>query len=502
MTATTRHDARARVAVVGGGFTGALFALQLARKTTAPVAILIIEPRAVLGAGVAYSTADPSHRINVPASRMSIFGDDPAHFERWFRDSGAIESDPDAVWKDGTVFPRRADFGRYVAEMVARESHSRSDVTVDHVEALATAITRTGHGYIVELSRGGKIAADIVVLAVSHPPPSLPALVAEHLADDPALIADPWQPNALQRIGSGDDVLIIGTGLTMADIVASLGRSGHAGKITAFSRHGLLSRGHAASSVPFDRFKDFVPPKTALELSRAVRDVTARAVREGIPWQAVLDDVRANGQRLWGALGEPEKRRLLRHLRAYWDVHRYRVAPQVEAELHRRREAGSFRVLAASLRSARRRQDKIEIVLHPRRSPPDTAERISVDTVIVTTGPAHGSVVERNQALFALARQGRLRPDALGLGIEVNGLSQAIGTDGKADGTLLVVGPLARGTFGELMGLPQIAGQSTDVASQVAAWLALRRNEKSSSDFPTDSLPAKLLQKQQTNIRI
>ncbi len=36
----------------------------------------LLEPRAVPGAGVAYSTAEPSHHINVPASRMQLAGEE------------------------------------------------------------------------------------------------------------------------------------------------------------------------------------------------------------------------------------------------------------------------------------------------------------------------------------------------------------------------------------------------------------------------------------------
>ena len=50
-----------RVAIVGGGFSGAVTAMHLARKSTIPLAIDIIEPRAMLGGGVAYSAVDPAH---------------------------------------------------------------------------------------------------------------------------------------------------------------------------------------------------------------------------------------------------------------------------------------------------------------------------------------------------------------------------------------------------------------------------------------------------------
>src|SRR5258708_25099372 len=100
-----------RVVVVGGGFSGVAFSVQLARKTKMPVAIDVVEPRALLGAGLAYSTSDPSHRINVPASKMSVFADQPGHFEDWLRRGDEFANDAGVwSWPSGQAYPRRAVF--------------------------------------------------------------------------------------------------------------------------------------------------------------------------------------------------------------------------------------------------------------------------------------------------------------------------------------------------------------------------------------------------------
>ncbi len=89
---------RPSVAIIGGGFSGAAFALHLLRD--APdlrVHLTMIEPGATLGAGLAYSTPDPEHRINVAAARMAVFAEDPAQFDRWFRAGGGPAQDPQSV---------------------------------------------------------------------------------------------------------------------------------------------------------------------------------------------------------------------------------------------------------------------------------------------------------------------------------------------------------------------------------------------------------------------
>lgn len=456
------------VAIIGGGFSGAFCAAELAAKAAGPLRIVVIEPRATLGAGVAYSATDPAHRINVPAARMTLFPETPAHFDAWLRAGSELAEDSQALWPDGNAYPRREVFGRYVAELVAQRGQARAGVTISHLRDSAVSAEPGRHGYSVTLSRGETLAADILVLAVSHPPPAAPALIAA-LGDDLAIIQNPWQPGALEAIDPDHDILIIGTGLTMADVVASLARRGHSGRITAFSRRGQLSRGHAFVATQFAWFTENEPPRTALGLTRRIRALITLAARDNMPWQAVLDDVRANARRIWDALELSEKRRLLRHLRSFWDSHRYRVAPQVEQAVANKRADKSLRVLAASLRGATREGARIVVQLHPRMAPPDALVTLSVDTVIVTTGPAHGGIVARHPVLASLAAAGALQADALGLGIEVDDQSRAIRPDGGTDSRLFVAGPLARARFGELMGLPQVAAQPSAVAAEVAA---------------------------------
>jgi uncharacterized NAD(P)/FAD-binding protein YdhS len=465
-----RSDDRRQVVVIGGGFSGSFFAAQLAAHTNVPLHIAVIEPRPALGGGVAYSTRDLAHRVNVPAARMTLYPDNPTDFDDWVRGSGELAADPEALWDDGSAYPRRAAFGRYVAEIVASRAAARPGVSIEHVRDEAGAVRRTADGYAVERAQGTPLHADIVVLATSHPPPAAPRRIAEALGHDARLVSNPWHPDALDGIDLKDDVAIIGTGLSMADVVASLDQRGHLGKITAFSRRGLLPRGHAPAQA-FTCFAGNITPDTALALSRLVRRMVAEAAGNGVPWQAVFDDLRGNGQKIWSRLDAAERRRFLRHLRVFWDSHRYRIAPQIEAVLRRKMHDGTLAVLAASLAETRPGPNKIVLAIHPRRKPAAYREQLLVNRVIVTTGPAHGSMVEQLPVLHSLARQGLLQPDPLGLGVLVDGHGQVIATNGIAAATLLVAGPLAREQYGELMGMPQVSAQANEVATRVASVL-------------------------------
>lgn len=464
-TAPPPRPADRPIVVVGGGFTGAAVAFHLVEHL-GNRAVTIVEPRPGLGAGVAYSTGDPSHRINVPAAKMSLVPSDPAHFERWLAATGALAGDDAAVLADGRAFPQRALFGRYVGEHLAP---ALAGGGLRHVREPAVAVARAGVGYAVRLASGAVLPAAAVVIATSHPPPEPPAVLAAALAGHPGFVPDPWAAGALAAVGRHDRVLVVGTGLTMADVVATLDRQGHEGPITAISRRGQRSRGHAA--VPAAPDGDFAtaPATTAVALLARIRAAVADAAGRGLPWQAVLDAVRAQGPAIWRALPDGERLRLLAHLRPFWDTHRFRIAPQVEAMLAARERAGTLEIRAARLLAAAPAGAHITATLRPRGGAPALS---AWDRVVVTTGPAHDRIFATHPLLSALAAAGLARPDRYGLGIAVDAAARALGADGAQPG-LFVAGPLARGTFGELMGLPEVAEHAEFVARGVDRHLAL-----------------------------
>ena len=465
-----------RVVIVGGGFSGAVAAIHLAGLLPAPAQIEVIEPRAMLGGGVAYSATDPAHRINVPATRMVVFAGDPTQFDRWMRMNAVLDGDPAALWHDGEAFPQRGVFGRYIAQLAADAGRARPGIILRHVRDSAVEIAAAAAGYRVTLSGGATLPADLVILAVSHPPPAMPvALRAVHAQGAP-VIADPWRPGALDAIPPDAGVVVVGTGLSMADAAATLDRRGHRGPILAVSRRGLLSRGHAFGDAAKRSWFETAPVcRTALGLTRAIRAQIDAAGAAGAPWQAVFDDVRSSAPRLWAALDVAERRRLVRHIRPFWDVHRFRVAPQPEAAIAAMRARGQFSSVAASLRWAAWDGDTIALTLHPRRAPEDSVRRVEAGAVIVTTGPGHGSILATNLALASLAAAGLVQDDAAGLGLEVDAAYRAVGRDGSARPDLFVAGPLARGRVGELMGLPQVSAHAQEVAELAATWLRRRQ---------------------------
>jgi hypothetical protein len=56
-----------------------------------------------------------------------------------------------------------------------------------------------------------------------------------------------------------------------------------------------------------------------------------------------------------------QRQRFVRHARAYWDVHRHRVAPEVQTQLSSLRAAGRLEIIAARIVDGEQRKDAITL---------------------------------------------------------------------------------------------------------------------------------------------
>lgn len=460
------------VAIIGGGFTGAAIAYHLDRAVDAPhrPEIVVIEPRPAIGRGLAYSTSDPAHRLNVSANRMSLDPQEPLQFEAWYNRHGEGLADADAVLDDGRIFPRREAFGRYVGEALAP---ALAAGRIRHRRAAAVRVDWLDGQFRIGFSDATAMWADIVIIATTHPPPTVPAVFNDVIRHDRRLIADPVRSGALDGIEPDDRVLIVGTGLTMADIVASLALRGHRGAITAFSRRGQRSAIYPPQNAT--AFGDFLahPARSARALLHNARETVKRAEHEGLPWQVVFDRLRDQGQEIWFHLPVTERRRLVRHLRAYWDARRFRIAPQVQAVLEDHERGGRLRIVKAHALGVTPHAAGISTRLSlPGKG--GSAITVETDHVVIATGPAHGRIGVDVPFIGSLMRSGLLRHDDVGLGLATDVRGHAIGVDNTSHPALLVGGPLARGTFGELMGLPEVSRYAFDIARETAHLLRQR----------------------------
>lgn len=132
------------VIIVGGGASGTLLAVQLLRDRSAHVRVTLVEKGQQPGLGLAYSTSNPSHLLNVRAANMSAFADDPDHFVRWLasdRDAGELHC------ADRFCFAPRKIYGRYIGSLLERSwraMHIRAGCASSGVNAPPSPKPRPG----------------------------------------------------------------------------------------------------------------------------------------------------------------------------------------------------------------------------------------------------------------------------------------------------------------------------------------------------------------------
>ena len=457
---------------MGGGFAGASLAIQAVRAAPRPLDITIIEPKAEVGRGLAYSTDDPDHRLNAPAFVHSAIPEDMLHFSRWARATGLPARDPEALQPDGGAYFRRRDFGRYLAETLAQHADwAETSSRISHLRASATDAAFGGGPVRVLTDDGREIAADRVVIATGNPTPRLPASIPRPWAQDHRLIENPFEPGRLKAAAPDAEVLVVGAGLTALDALSTLLAQGHRGAITAVSRHGLTPRGQAPIALalrwdapaqdppllsrlmgPIPEFLDpakGTPPK-ALDWLRALRRRIAEVEAAGGVWQQPFDSLRESLWRLWPSLPIGEQRRVLRRLRTLYDVHRFRTPPQNEALVAAARARDQVRYEAATVLALSDSDGRLGVDL--RRRGRAGVDRHMVDLVVNASGLDTAAGIVANPFLSALSEAGLIQPDALGLGLKVDDQGRAIGRDGAPSHVLSVVGPPTLGTFGDPIG--------------------------------------------------
>ncbi|MDB6079474.1 MAG: hypothetical protein JWO82_3221, partial [Akkermansiaceae bacterium] len=325
------------IAVIGGGFSGTMTAVNLLRRGDSNLRVVMFEAASEPGQGAAYGTKCLSHLLNVPAGGMSAFPDQPLHFVDWCRRS-------ERAIQPGDFVPR-AWYGEYLGSLLKEETERSGGRLVVRKERVESLEDYSGAGLMVQTSDGDSLAADAVVLAVGSSPERASRLSGKAAGEWPEMI-DPWCANALAEIGNDQSVLVIGTGLTFTDLAAELEARGHHGPVTAISRRGLLPACHRPADITgrFDAegFQSGIvrQPMRVASLCRHVRQVVREGAAAGTDWQEVVQALRPLTPALWAALDAPERRRFSRHLRPFWETLRHRVAPATLGAVSRLRESG------------------------------------------------------------------------------------------------------------------------------------------------------------------
>jgi uncharacterized NAD(P)/FAD-binding protein YdhS len=483
---STPSPEQRRVVIVGGGFAGACAAIQLVRRCAKPLAITIVDPAPQPGRGLAYNAIDPDHRLNAPSYVHSLMPDDAWHLSRWVQSEGILEHDPQARRPDGGVYVRRSDFGRYIEQTLQEHAQwPATGSTIEHCRDRAADLSPPGEALRVTTAGGRTLPADMLFVATGNPLPRLQHPFDAALAAHPAVIENALDTPRLYALAPEARVLLVGSGLTALDVLSTLVRRGHRGEIIVASRRGLRPKPQGPvpavlanvrslddlAKLPggavLDRIARPAPeflvrdgvPATARGWLRALRVEIARVEAAGGVWYLPFDDLRDALWQLWPMLPLPEKRRVQRKLRTWYDTHRFRSPPQNQEMVDAACAKGGIHFTAARLQSVSAPAGASRIAVTWKRPGHGEVQHEAFDAVINCTGLDALAGLSANPFLVAATERGWLRRDPVSMGFEVDAQCCAVGTDGQAQPAVRVVGPPTLGTFGDPIGAMFIGAQ-------------------------------------------
>lgn len=453
------------VIVLGAGFTGSALIAQLCQL--APPGTRLLLAGEETGLGLAYGAAAPRHLLNVAAGGMSLYPDQPDDFVQWLTANGHAAEQAEQGLSLPRRFLPRAVYGEYVHDRLT-QAIAASGCQITRRVARATALERRGDRWQVTFADGALATAVTVAICVGNLPGALPLpAAAVGQGAEARVIRDPWRDPRLAAIGPADRVLVIGTGLTMVDLVMQRAHDGHTGQTIALSRRGLLPEVHALAPEPGVRIPGIEEPRTLAELTRLVRAAIAARAADGGDWRPVVDGLRPETQRLWMSLTAREQSRFLRLLGAHWGVARHRMPPIAGARLAAMRSAGQLTIVAGRIVNLAAQADgRLRATLLPRGAGQPATE--VVDWVVNCTGPGRDPARTGNPFLLALLAAGIARRDALGLGLETDEADRVLAAGGSVHETLYALGPVAMGRRYEIVAVPDLRQQAAAVAARIA----------------------------------
>jgi uncharacterized NAD(P)/FAD-binding protein YdhS len=451
-------DPQFDVLIIGGGFSGTMLAVHLLRHTD--LSIAVIDRGTLPGRGLAYSSPHRFHLLNVPAGEMSAWPDRPDDFLRWAR------THYDASLQ-ARSFPPRSIYGDYLGSLLESTLSEFGGERFRWIGDEARSLHRRKGRLRVQTNGGAELLASAVVLATGNFPPTNPRLPGLTTSAK-SYFQSAWSNDVLENLPTTGSVLLLGSGLTSVDLIMALKSKGFRGVIHVLSQKGLFPRPRRQQrpDEPWPMFWDETSPRTVRGLLRLIRSQVKAAADKGINWRAVVDSLRPVTQNIWRSLPIDEQRRFLRHVRAYWDVHRHRVAPEIADLLDDMQSDGLVRLHTGRVTQYSENHNGADLHYWDRES--RAVNALHVDRVINCSGSETDCRRIDESFITSLVVQGFARPDRLFLGIDVDQQGALIDYRGMPSHRLYAIGPVRKGSFWETTAVPEIRAQAATLAEHLA----------------------------------
>lgn len=452
---TTAFD----IGIIGGGASGIILLLHLIKQATGSLSLLLFNSGYPLSKGVAYSTTDQDHLLNVRAGRMSLYADEPLHFVEWLKKQ---QEYPAALGQDNDqdAFVPRYLYGRYLSETFQNVLDRLPDHIQVHIAEVKVIEISKNEIFTIKTETGELFHVHHAALCTGiESPVQLPGI--KELPADERIHINPWINKNLS-VKSEEHVLLIGTGLTMVDHVLSLINSDFKGSITALSKHGQLHLAHPEHKQSLKSDIPFIPPADLKGLFSLIKKrIKEHPDPQG--WEEpVLEDIRPYTQQLWFNYSTEEKQQFLRHLQHLWSKLRHRIPYNIYLQLKSAIDHHQLKLAGGFLTGIEIQPQQLLVTFKNRKK--NSNETIVVNRIINCTGPVLDVDRSTNPLIRSLSQQGLIRNSASKLGPDAMPDGRLIDKAGKTHEDFFTLGPPLRGVIWEAVAVPEIRVGSKEIA--------------------------------------
>jgi uncharacterized NAD(P)/FAD-binding protein YdhS len=437
------------VAIIGGGYSGTLTAIQLLKKSET-IAVKLINCNYPIAQGIAYSTGNYEHLLNVPAAKMSAFTNEPTHFINWLQ---TFEQPYSTV-----EFVPRSIYGKYLSAILKNYS---SNVQLELIDATATNIIETEQGYEIQFNNHEGIFATDVVLATGNFMPAPPKLKNAAFLKSDFYFKNPWNDLFLKDIALQKNILLIGSGLTMIDCVLSLQSIGFKGKIIAVSPRGYIPKSHHHTA-PYPDFYSELKGLRLAEIIHTVRKHLKFATVKESSWHAVIDSLRPHIQKIWLSFSAKEKQQFISHVRHIWGVARHRLPPYIHATISALINNEQLEIIGARIVDLEEENNAIVATLKLRANAIE--KKIHISRVVNCTGPQSNYLALEDELITNLIASKMIVADELKMGIKATKEGEIISEKSKK---MYAIGSLLRGVLWETTAVPELRIQANNIATEI-----------------------------------
>jgi uncharacterized NAD(P)/FAD-binding protein YdhS len=437
------------IAIIGGGISGTFTVLQCLKQCRRSLTILWFDANNQFCKGLAYSTWDDNHLLNVRANNMSVFPDEADHFVNWL----TIHS-PQYSAKD---FVPRKIYGIYVQSAFELLQKANPLVQVKTITKEVHHVERSTAGFVIKNDQNA-YQVEKLILALGNFLPAHPRSVSKDFIRSENYFQNAFDPNLIKKALRCTDITIIGSGLTMVDVIVSLAKKNYNGTIRVISPHGYIPQPHTEKPiVSIDPFLEINKPYRLSELLSIVNFQLKKAKKEGYNPHSVIDAMRPFLQKVWLNFTLEEKQQFIRHLRHKWGVARHRAPMESMNVLNSLLSMNQLHLMKGRIYDIQVAAQGFDVSYS---DSINKENKFNTSFLINCTGPEADYGRLKSPVVRQMLTDSLIAPDMLKYGLNAK-------ENGQISENLYTLGPPLKGILWESVAVPEIRVQAKEITSKI-----------------------------------